>query len=77
MNNEIKLQIFKLIEISSQSALIPFAMAPIEFESGYTSYVVSDGAVYIRLNFDKSQEIGINIFMADLVEDLNNEQEDN
>ena len=66
---------FKLIEISSQSALIPFAMAPIEFESGYTSYVVSD--VYIRLNFDKSQEIGINIFMADLVEDLNNEQEDN
>lgn len=68
---------FKLIEISSQSALIPFAMAPIEFESGYTSYVVSDGAVYIRLNFDKSQEIVINIFMANLVEDLNNEQEDN
>lgn len=31
----------------------------------------------LGLIFDKSQEIGINIFMADLVEDLNNEQEDN
>lgn len=68
---------FKLIEISLQSALIPFAMAPIEFESGYTSYVVSGDAVYIRLNFDKSQELDVNIFMTDLVEDLNNEQEDN
>ena len=68
---------FKLTEISSQSALIPFATAPIEFESGYTAYVVSGGAVYIRLNFDKNHNLEINILMTDLVEDLNNDQEDN
>ena len=38
---------FKLTEISSDNALIPFARVPIEFESGYTSYVVSGDAVYI------------------------------
>lgn len=68
---------FKLTEISSQNALIPFATAPIEFESGYTAYVVSGGAVYIRLNFDKNHNLEINILMTNLVEDLNNDQEDN
>ena len=68
---------FKLTEISSQSALIPFATAPIEIESGYTAYVVSGGAVYIRLNFDKNHNLEVDILMTDLVEDLNNDQEDN
>lgn len=59
---------FKLTEISSQSALIPFATAPIEFESGYTAYVVSGGAVYIRLNFDKNHN-----FLNKRLTDMKNE----
>lgn len=34
------------------------------------------GAVYIRLNFDKNNNLEVNILMTDLVEDLNNDQED-
>ena len=68
---------FKLTEISSVRALVPFAIAKSEVEKDACSYVAFGDDIVIRLDMDKSAIFEINIILADIISRYNNDQEDN
>lgn len=68
---------FKLTEISSARALVPFAIAKIEVEKDACSYVAFGNDIVIRLDVDKSAIFEIDVILADIIRRCNNDQEDN
>lgn len=68
---------FKLAEISSARALVPFAIAKSEVEKDACSYVAFGDDIIIRLDVDKSAIFEIDIILSDIIRRYNKDQEDN
>lgn len=68
---------FKLTEISSARALVPFAIAKSEVEKDACSYVAFGDDIIIRLDVDKSAIFEIDIILSDIIRRYNKDLEDN
>ena len=66
MNN---FRFFKLTEISTNSAVIPFSKENVIIEMDECSYVVSGNDIFIMLDLEKGKDITIDIGLTDLLKE--------